>query len=283
MASKPTPSEIVSLWRDRTFPGFGLGLISFKQELESRFKVKLSDKYVKDVLCTIPEYLKNQQRRKKFDRRQYFVHGFAVLYQSDVASMPSHDGYNFFLVLIDVYTSFLWTALLTKKNNVEVGKALDEIFKKWPTCDRLETDEGGEFLRLNTLGFFTARNIRWHVKRPPNKAAFAENVVFQLKRKLYLEMRRTDSQNWPAFLSQITSNFNTRKHPSLGGLRPIDLNSKEKSVKLDQYVQKEEPNWRDFAKNRDEFASKSNIKVGSYVFIYKPYKRRKQRGFDEQV
>ena len=211
------------------------------------------------------------------------MHGFAVLYQCDVATMPKFESFAFFLVLIDVYTSFLWTSPLTSKSNVEVRKALDSIFEDWPTCDRLETDEGGEFIRLNSLGYFREKKIYWHPKKPPNKAAFAENAIFQLKRKLYLEMRRTDSENWPSLLSQITLNFNTRKHASLGGLRPIDLNSKEKSVLLDSVVQKSEPNFRDFGDMRADFQANSRIQVGSYVFIYKPFQRRRQRGFDIQV
>ena len=275
--------KVISLWRDKNFPGHGLGLISFKQELESRYKVKLSDRYVKDCLVKIPEYLQNQLRRRKFERRHYFVHGFAVLYQCDIASMPKFGDFQYFFLLIDVYTSFLWTAPLTSKNNVEVGKAFDNIFKKWPVCDRLETDEGGEFLRLNSIGYFKEKKIFWHPKKPPHKASYAENAIFQIKRKLYLEMRRSESENWPDLLPQMTLNFNSRKHPSLGGLRPIDLNSKEKSVKLDEYVQKQEPNFRDFEKSQSDFQASSKIKVGSYVYVYKPYKRRKQRGFDIQV
>lgn len=283
MSGQLSEAKIISLWRDKTFPGYGLGLISFKQELESRFKVKLSDKFVKNCLLKIPEYLQNQLRRKKFERRQYFVHGFAILYQCDIATMPKFNDFQFFLLLIDAYTSFIWTSPLTHKSNVEVGNALDKIFEKWPTCDRLETDEGGEFIRLNSRGYFAEKKILWHPKKPPNKAAFAENAIFQLKRKLYLEMRRTDSQNWPLLLPQITLNFNSRKHASLGGLRPIELNSKEKSVLLDEYVQKQEPNFRDFEKQRTQFSASSQIQVGSYVYVYKPYKRRKQRGFDIQV
>ena len=76
-----SPAEIKRLWLDKTFSGHGMGLLSFKQELQSHFNVKLSDKYIKNVLVQIPEYLQNQLRRKKIDRRSYFVHGFLQLMQ----------------------------------------------------------------------------------------------------------------------------------------------------------------------------------------------------------
>ena len=77
--------KIRSLWLDKTFPGHGLGLVTFKQELESRFRTKFSDRYIKNILVSIPEYLQNQLRRKKIDRRSYFVHGFLVLMQASDA------------------------------------------------------------------------------------------------------------------------------------------------------------------------------------------------------
>ena len=51
--------KIRELWLSPEFPGHGLGLLSFKHELESRYNVKLSDKRVKSVLVKIPDYLTN--------------------------------------------------------------------------------------------------------------------------------------------------------------------------------------------------------------------------------
>lgn len=58
-----------------------MGLISFKEELQSRFHVTISDRRLKRILLQIPEYLQNQLKQKRFERRPYHVHGFAELYQ----------------------------------------------------------------------------------------------------------------------------------------------------------------------------------------------------------
>lgn len=88
-----TKEKIRSLWEDPTFPGHGLGLISFKHELESRYGEKLSDKYLKNILIEIPSYLQNIIRKKKIDRRNYdSVHGFLELLQMDF------DGWNLELI-----------------------------------------------------------------------------------------------------------------------------------------------------------------------------------------
>ena len=81
MAQQLTPEKIKELWSDVNFPGHGLGLVAFKEELQSRFDVKLSDAYLKKLLLEIPDFLKNQIRQRKIDRRSYVVHGFWTLYQ----------------------------------------------------------------------------------------------------------------------------------------------------------------------------------------------------------
>ena len=112
-----TPEKIKSLWSDVNFEGYqrdyrlecislmallllghGLGLVSFKQELESRYNVKLSDTYLRKILLQIPDYIKNQLRRKKVDRRSYSVHGFGTLYQVKNSIILLILGYSFLIL-----------------------------------------------------------------------------------------------------------------------------------------------------------------------------------------
>ena len=72
-----------------------------------------------------------------------------------------------------------------------------------------------------------------------------------------------------------------RKHPSLGGLRPIDLNSKEKAVKVDEYSKKEEASFSENQKFRQTYEENPPIVIGDYVYAYVPKVR--PRGFEVQV
>ena len=226
-----TKEKIRSLWEDPTFPGHGLGLISFKHELESRYGEKLSDKYLKNILIEIPSYLQNIIRKKKIDRRNYdSVHGFLELLQMDFAEFPTFHGYNFAFCVIDCYTSYLWTTVTKQKNAEVVKQELQKIFSQYGTPQVLECDEAGEFHKLQNTGFFRDEKVLLRFKYPPNKAPFIgkscanniiifymdnlkiipENAIFQIKRKLYLELRRSGSKNWPRLVQQITYNFNAR-------------------------------------------------------------------------
>ena len=59
-----------------------------------------------------------------------------------------------------------------KKDNKYVERAFQNIFDKFGAPQKLEMDQGGEFLKLNNLGYFVDKKIYVHFKRPPNKAVF---------------------------------------------------------------------------------------------------------------
>ena len=61
----------------------------------------------------------------------------------------------------------------------------------------------------------------------------------------------------------------------------MDLNSREKSVLLDRYVQKRESSFEERRENEANYLREGEIQVDSYVFVSPNIKR--QRGFDEQV
>ena len=94
-------------------------------------------------------------------------------------------------------------------------------------------------------------------------------------------MRQKGTKDWPNIVPSVVNNWNNRQHKSLGGLRPVNLNSKEKSVLLDQYVNKPSTTFEQRRQNEEEYKREGDIQVDSYVFVSPNIKR--QRGFDEQV
>ena len=94
-------------------------------------------------------------------------------------------------------------------------------------------------------------------------------------------MRQKGTKDWPNIVPSVINNWNNRQHKSLGGLRPVNLNSKEKSVLLDQYVNKPSTTFEQRRQNEEEYKREGDIQVDSYVFVSPNIKR--QRGFDEQV
>lgn len=198
-----------------------------------------------------------------------------------MAVMPEFAGFRFIFFLIDCATLWLWSKVLKERKKETIRECFDEIFAKWPKCDRLEFDRAGEFIALTNDGYFQRNHIWVHFKKPPLKAPYIEGTIFHIKRKLYLAMRSQETRNWPELVDKIVHNWNFRSHKSLGNLKPAQLNSPEKSVLLDQYVNKKESTFEERRQNEKDYEQDGKIQVNSYVFISPNIKRH--RGFHEQV
>ena len=92
---------------------------------------------------------------------------------------------------------------------------------------------GGEFDNIQVQDFLHSQGCNFNLKKPPNRAVMAENMIGQLKKKIYIQLRRHQTTDWVSILPIITNNMNRSPHPSLGGLIPAELTSKIKAVAVD--------------------------------------------------
>ena len=101
-------------------------------------------------------------------------------------------------------------------------------------------------------------------------------------------MRLEDRSDWQNILAQVTNNWNSRTHKSIGNLRPKDLTSRTKAVAIDRKIApKLEPSPYDWERNRKEYEKHGKIKLGSWVYIpivvTRGPKSRGLKSYDEQV
>ena len=88
--------------------------------------------------------------RRRFRRRKYIVRGIDSLWQADLADFKAvsrwNDGFNYVLVVIDVFSKYLWAQPVKTKN---AGDVLSAFRKVLNTDSRkpqsFNTDKGGEF------------------------------------------------------------------------------------------------------------------------------------------
>ena len=86
--------------------------------------------------------------------------------------MPKYEGKRFIFLMIDCATLWLWARVVDSRSKETVARCFDDIFSKWPKCDRLELDRAGEFIALSKQHFFERNGIYVHFKKPPLKAPF---------------------------------------------------------------------------------------------------------------
>ena len=101
-----------------------------------------------------------------------------------------NDGVCFLLVVIDVFSRFMWVEPLENKLEDMVINAFQYIFQraKKPRC--LRTDRGGEFTGRKVQDYFDSINIKhWTAHNDEMKANFAERVIQTLKKSLWEYIR----------------------------------------------------------------------------------------------
>ena len=86
--------------------------------------------------------------RHKFLKRFVFVRNMDDVWGADLVDMrkmaKKNSGYQYILMIIDVFSKYGWAAPLKYKRGSEVANALQKIFKK-NKCKKLWVDSGTEF------------------------------------------------------------------------------------------------------------------------------------------
>lgn len=134
---------ILQLWRDPTFSGSYRGVRSFQILLKTDLNIDISQKRLYDIFKKDSIYLIHTKPKRNFERRHYDLHTYGELVQADIAQMFDYNGYKYFLLVIDCFSSKLFVKCLKSKNSDEVAKAFSDIFHQFGAqIHVLETDRG---------------------------------------------------------------------------------------------------------------------------------------------
>jgi hypothetical protein len=274
MNSKINDKKILELWRSPSFSGSYRGIKTFKVLLFTDLHINVSESYLYNLLKKDPIFLIHTRPRRKINRRKYDLRFYGELCQADIAYMFEYDGFKYFLVLIDCYSSKLFVKCLKNKDSLSVSKALAEIITEFGAqIHILETDQGKEFLG-QTKVLLKKEKIFYKQKFGLNKSNFAENAIYIIKKRLYMLLRGTLSHNWVDKITQIVEDYNNTPIKKLGWLTPNSIHSEYDSVKVEA-AQKEfnikpfrEPNFHVQLENQQKYEKdKSKLQVNDFVYL----------------
>ena len=138
--------RILELWRDPTFSGSYRGVRAFQILLKTDLNIDISQNRLYDIFKKDSIYLIHTKRKRNIERRHYDLRTYGELVQADIAQMFEFNGYKYFLLLIDCFSSKLFVKCLKTKNSDEVAKAFSDIFREFGTqIHVLETDRGNTY------------------------------------------------------------------------------------------------------------------------------------------
>jgi hypothetical protein len=111
--------------------------------LKTDLGLDIDQKRLYKVLKQEPVYLMHLRPQRQFDRRHYDLHFYGELVQADIAYMFSENEFKYFLLLIDCYSSKIFTYPLKSKDSETVANALKLFFEEFNAqVYVLQTDKG---------------------------------------------------------------------------------------------------------------------------------------------
>ena len=135
--------------------------------------------------------------------------------------------YNYLLVLVDVFSSYLFAIPLRRKNANVMANTLNIFFKENPTYRYLDVDRGNEFVNAEVKAVLDARNVHLFHTNTMQKAYLSERKIRDIK-SFYNNVRHLNSipevirllgvaprynhDDWSGLIDVMTTKLNNRKH-----------------------------------------------------------------------
>jgi hypothetical protein len=266
--------KIIELWKNPNFSGSYRGIKTFQVLLKTDLDIDVSEKRLFEVLKKEPNYIIHQKPQRNFERRLYDLRNYGELVQADIAYMYDYNGFKYFLLAVDCYSSKVFAIPLKTKDSKVVANAFQEIIKAFQApIYEIQTDRGKEFLGP-CKKLFSSKKILYKTKFGKNKANFAENYIRIVKKKLYMLLRGILNQNWVSYLKVVVDSLNKTPIKKLGWLPPNIVNSEKDSVLIQEaqrahhIIPYEEPNFVDQRRNQELYEKdKRLLQVNDYVYL----------------
>ena len=127
-----------------------------------------------------------------------------------------NDDVNYLLVVIDVFSKFLWVRPMKNKNACSLVQSFDSILREKRKPETLRTDKGTEFINESFQQYLKKQGIKFYTATNEPKASVVERVNRTLKSKLYRYFTDANSLCYIDVLQDIVDSYNNMYHRSIG-------------------------------------------------------------------
>lgn len=156
--------------------------------------------------------------RRIYNRRPVQMGGINETWQMDLMDMQnykrSNSSFAYILLVIDIFTKYVWLRPLKDKSGVEVAKAIKDIINSCPfgAPKNLQSDEGKEFLNQHCRSLYDENKINFYHVFTHLKAAIAERAIRTIKADLFRHFTAKGSYKWTHILQDVAKKYNERVH-----------------------------------------------------------------------
>ncbi len=178
-------------------------------------------------------YTLNKPVKKPHRYSRVLVSGIDDQYDADLAYMQAwpdeNNGYKYFLLVIDIFSRYVWVRPLYTTSSQSVIDAFSNILAtSGRKPRRFRSDKGPEFHAVKTLDFFRNRGIKQMLTQNTPQANYAERAIKTIKSKLRRYMTDRNTRKWIDVLQEVVDSYNNSWH---SGIRfvPAQVNAANES------------------------------------------------------
>lgn len=173
---------------------------------------------VKKFLQSQPAYIYHRQRRINYPTAKTYAGSPDEVWQIDLTTLihlaDENDGIKYLLIVIDVFSRYLFIEPIKNKNSKSVAEALNSIFKKGRIPAFIASDHGKEFLS-ETKKLLDILNIGYYTLNSPSKASIAERVQLTIKSRIFKYLTFKNTRRYIDKLQDFVSSYNNTVHRTI--------------------------------------------------------------------
>ena len=195
------------------------------------------------------------------------VKGIDDQWSADLMDMVKFTKYNngvqYVLLVIDVFSKYVWLRPLKDKKGVSVVEAIKDILKEGRKPSRIRTDSGQEFKAKVVQALLKRENIDHLLAYNESKAAVAERAIKTIKSKIYRYFTYKQSYEYVDKLQSFADSYNKTYHRTIGMAPDKVTKNKETSIWWRMYWPKKDISTKKVKRVKKPF----KFKVGDRVRI----------------
>jgi hypothetical protein len=229
-----------SIYFDPKHPGSFSGPTKLYEAVKADGKYTIGRHRIRKWLQDQESFSLTRGVRRQIKRNRVVVEGIDSQWDGDLMDMSSttkdNNGIRYILVLIDVFSRYLWCRPLKTKRGIELVTALQSVLKEGRQPEVLRTDRGSEFTNRNVQNYLRRENVYYYTAFNETKANFAERVIKTLKHKIFRYILKNRNYRYVDVLQDLVTSYNNTIHRSLGATPQSITKLKEGESRLQQYI-----------------------------------------------
>ena len=185
------------------------------------------------------------------------------------------------LVVIDIYTKYVWLYPLKQITGVNVASCLRHLFLK-NKPEKITTDAGREFINKNVYSIFKEFKIKHYIAKGRTKACIVERFNLTLQRLIYQLCRFHNTNKWTSdeILGKAKKIYLNRKHRTIH-MTPSQAEREENASTLRKiYKEKYKKASSETKGKKPKFKIGDQCRISS---IRRPFERGYLQNFTTEV